>query len=62
MASDHGKQPCECGHGRAIHRATRLRLKKKFHTPCRFPGCDCCDYKPKEKRIKAFISAIERAD
>jgi hypothetical protein len=38
----------ECGHGKTIHNATRLRLNKKLHTPCRFRGCDCRDYKPKK--------------
>jgi hypothetical protein len=37
MASDHDKQPCECGHGGAIHRATRLRPQEVPHAGAEFP-------------------------
>jgi hypothetical protein len=36
------KQPCKCGHGKAIHhtRSSNGRVMG----PCNFPGCKCKDY------------------
>jgi len=42
-----GTQPWECGHGKSCHQSRRID-EKKFQSPCRFPGCDCRNYKPKK--------------
>lgn len=42
------KQPCRCGHGKAIHHARRIN-EMKFRSPCNFPGCKCRDYQPAKK-------------
>jgi hypothetical protein len=44
VASTYKKQPCRCGHGKAIHEARRID-EKMFHSPCNHPGCRCRDYK-----------------
>jgi len=47
LTSHYRKQPCECSHGKSFHQSRRVD-EKKFHSPCRFLGCDCRDYKPKK--------------
>ncbi len=47
MPKVHGKLPCVCDHGKAIHHARRIKVKNEvtFRSPCNFPGCKCHDYK-----------------
>jgi hypothetical protein len=48
MSGAHLKKACGCGHGKTIHYVTHIKLGNRGHNYCRFPGCDCRNYKPKK--------------
>ena len=41
------KQPCNCGHGKAIHHRLKVVINNTYavRSACNHPNCKCADYK-----------------